>query len=214
MSVTSPVAEGLLMTHKIITRGLNVSIRKCDEYIGNHFIPPDEIKGFAMYVETLKRVTHSHHLTEDNIAFPYFRGQISAPYKRLKDDHVIISRLLDSLDERLVKMNDGELENLRDILVEFEMMWVNHIRIEEENFSDENIHRVAGLDEQITLTRQLAGYGSKHVGRGQLALAFYFYNLDGKDREAFMMPFPWLVKKFLVPVVWKNQWKPMSPFLL
>jgi len=41
-----------------------------------------------------------------------------------------------------------------------------------------------------------------------------FYNLEGKDREAFMKPFPMIVKKVLVPIIWKGQWKPMIPFFL
>lgn len=67
MTGMSPIAESLLCIHKIISRALNVSIRKCDEYLGKQGIPPDEAAGFLMYVATLKWVTHSHHLTEDDL---------------------------------------------------------------------------------------------------------------------------------------------------
>jgi len=38
----SPVAEGLLRIHKIISRGLSISIRKCDEYLVKQGIPSGE----------------------------------------------------------------------------------------------------------------------------------------------------------------------------
>ena len=70
MTELSPVAASLLRIHKIISRALNVSIQKCDEYLAKQGIPPEEAAGFLMYVTTLKRIVHSHHLTEDEIAFP------------------------------------------------------------------------------------------------------------------------------------------------
>lgn len=214
MAETSPVVEGMLMIHKIISRGLSISIRKCDEYIAKHGIPPEEAKGFLMYVASLKIVTQSHHLSEDDIVFPYFEDYIDAPYNRLKDDHQNISRVLVALDQCLIEMSLAGIVRLRKVLGEFNMLWVPHIRIEEENFTTEKLQVVSGVEQQVSLADKLARHGSKNSGPGPLSLPFLFFNLEGRDREAFMMPFPWIVKKVFVPIIWKGQWKPMRPFLL
>ena len=70
-----------------------------NEYLGNQGIPQEEAAGFTMYVQALKWVTHAHHLSEDEIAFPYFKSTIEAPYDRLRDDHQTISRILVKLDQ-------------------------------------------------------------------------------------------------------------------
>lgn len=214
MTNISPVVEGLLRIHKIISRGLSISIRKCDEYVGKKGIPASETKGFSMYVATLKWVTHSHHLSEDEISFPYFSEYIEAPYNQLKDDHNNIARLLDTLDQCLLDVSSNGIERLREVLVEFEKMWIPHIKIEEDNFSTGKLNAVIEIKEQMHLVKKLGEHSIKNSGPGSLSLPFLFYNLDGKEREDFMKPIPWIAKKFLVPVIWRNQWKPMSPFLM
>ena len=210
----SPLVEGLLRIHKIISRGLSISMQKCDEYVRNQGIPSGEKEGFSMYVSTLKWVTHSHHLSEDEITFPYFKDHIEAPYNRLKDDHTAIARLLDTFDQCLLEVSSGEVGKLREMLVEFEKMWAPHIKIEEDNFTSEKLHTIIGMRDQINLAKRIGEHGTKNSGPGPLSLPFLFYNLEGKDREAFMKPIPWIAKKVLVPIFWRSQWKPMSPFLL
>lgn len=134
-------------------------------------VPPGEVKGFSLYLSTLSRVTHSHHLSEDDIVFPYFKDLLDAPYDRLKDDHNDMARILEALDQSILELSSGGIDRLRVVLDEFAKLW------------------------------------------GPLALPFLFYNLEGKDREDFMKPIPWIVKKVFVPVIWRNQWKPMRPFL-
>lgn len=214
MKEMSPVVEGLLMIHKIISRGITISLRKCDEYLGKQGIPPEETDGFVIYVSTLKCVTHSHHLSEDEIAFPYFKDYIEAPYNRLKDDHQTIAHLLVTLDKCLLEISSNGVGKLREVLGEINKLWVPHIRIEEENFTAEKLHKVVGMKEQLNIAEKLARHGSKNSGPGPLALPFMFYNLEGNDREIFMKHFPGVIKKVLVPIIWKKQWKPMSPFLL
>jgi hemerythrin-like domain-containing protein len=214
MPETSPVIGGLLMIHKIITRGLIISIRKCDEFLLKKDITSGDAAGFSMYVSTLRWVTHAHHLSEDEIAFPYFKDFIEAPYESLKDDHQKISSILVSLEHCLPEISSGGVGRLREVLDDFESLWGPHIRIEEENFTTKRLPADVGIKEQINLAEKLARHGSKNSGPGTLAVPFMFYNLDGRDRELFMMPFPWMVKKLLVPIIWKGQWKPMSKFFL
>ncbi len=214
MTEANPLAGGLLTIHRVITRGLGTSIQKCDEYLGKQGIPSGEAAGFTMYVSTLKAVTHSHHLSEDDIAFPYFRSHIDAPYDRLKDDHKKIASLLTTLSQYLPEMSSGGVANLRSVLSEIERIWLPHIRIEEENFTPEKVKEFLGTKEQMELTERLSRHGRANSGPGPLVLPFLFYNLEVSDRESFTRPFPWIVKKVLVPVIWKKQWKPMSQYLL
>jgi hemerythrin-like domain-containing protein len=214
MTDSSPLTEGLLMIHKIITRGLKNSIMKCDLYTGTHGMPADETAGLHRYVSALKWVTHAHHLSEDEIVFPYLRYKIMAPYDRLKEDHKSMARILELLDQSLLEMSSGRLIKLREALKEFEELWIPHIKTEEEYFIPEMLQSVMGMEEQIFLAKKLADHGRKNSGPVPLTVPFMFYNLEGKDREDFMIPFPWIAKKILVPIFWRAQWKPMSPYLL
>jgi len=214
MNQISPVTAGLLRIHKIISRGLSISIRKCDEYLSKQGIPSGEADGFSMYVSTLKWVTHSHHLSEDDIAFPYFKDYVDAPYVQLKADHVAMARILDSLDQCLPEISSGGVGKLKEVLYEFDKLWGPHIKIEEENFTSEKLQAVIEMKEQINLVDKLAEHSVKNSGPGPLTLPFLFYNIEGRDRDDFMKPIPWIVKKVLVPIIWRSQWKPMSPFFL
>ena len=210
----SPVVEGLLRIHKIISRGLSISIRKCDEYLVKQGIPSGEATGFSMYVSSLKWVTHSHHLSEDDIVFPYFKDLIEAPYNLLKDDHNAMTRILDSLDQCLLEVPLSRVDKLREVLNEFDKLWEPHIKVEEENFTSEKLQAVIGTKEQENLLAKLGEHGIKNSGPGPLSLPFLIHNLEGRDREDFMKPIPWMVKKVLIPIIWRSQWKPMIPFFL
>jgi hemerythrin-like domain-containing protein len=214
MTEMSPLVGGLLRIHKIISRGLYISITKCDEFLGRKSIPQEELEGLSMYVETLKWVTHAHHLSEDEIIFPCFKDKIEAPYNKLMDDHIAMSHILDLLDQSLKEISSGGVDKLRQVLDEFDKLWIPHIKIEEQNFNSIKLEPVMDIKEQINLSEKLAEHGRKNSGKGQLTLPFMFYNLEGKDREEFMSHFPWIIRKVLVPVIWKGQWKPMSPYFL
>jgi hemerythrin-like domain-containing protein len=214
MTDISPLVGGLLRIHKIITRGLSVSLPKCDEYLGKKGIPSGEEEGFSKYLSTLKWVMHAHHLSEDDIAFPYFKEHLEAPYSRLQDDHHAMARLLDKLDQCLSDLTLGGVGRLRAVLDELNKLWGPHIKIEEEHFTPAKVQVAIGMKEQLNLVEKLEEHSIKNSGPGPLGLPFMVYNLEGKDREAFVKPIPWIAKKVLVPIVWKSQWKPMSPFFL
>jgi hemerythrin-like domain-containing protein len=210
----SPLVGGLLRIHGIISRGLSISIRKCNEYLEKPDMLPKEAPGFSRYLTTLKWVTHSHHLSEDEIIYPHFKDRIEAPYVRLTNDHQDIARILVTLDQHIRDLSSGGVGKLREILGEFERLWAPHIRIEEENFTAEKLQMIMGMEEQLDFAKKVGGHGMKNSGPGPLALPFLVYNLEGRDRELFLMQIPWIVKKVLMPILWKGQWKSMSPFLL
>src|SRR5512136_593423 len=126
MAEMSPVVGAFLSIHRIISRGLKVSIQKCDEYIGKKGIPSEEAAGFRMYVTTLKWITHAHHLTEDEIAFPYFKDKLEAPYARLQADHQAIARILVKVDTCLPEISSGGVGRLREVMGDFDTLWGPH----------------------------------------------------------------------------------------
>ncbi len=148
------------------------------------------------------------------ISFPYFKDRIEAPYNRLKDDHNNIARLLGTLDQCLLEVSSNGVDKIREVLVKFDKIWVPHIKMEEENFTSGIMNAVIEMKEQMHLVKKLGEHSIKNSGPGPLALPFLFYNLKGKEREDFLKPIPWIAKKVLVPIIWRSQWKPMSPFLL
>ena len=89
-----------------------------------------------------------------------------------------------------------------------------HIAVEEEHFTAPRLNSMVGIREQVKLATEFEEHGRKNGGPGPLALPFLAYHLEGPDREAFLEPIPWIVKKVLLPVVWKRRWTPMRPFLL
>ena len=78
-------ARDLLLIHKIITRGLEVSQQKGQEYLSGGFPNAMTRQGYHDYLLCLVTVLDAHHLTEDEVIFPQLGVRIpSAPYKLLK----------------------------------------------------------------------------------------------------------------------------------
>jgi len=211
--MNSPLGEGLFMIHKIITRGVATSLRRCDEYLEKPGIPPAHASGFSLYVSTLILVMHSHHLSEDEIAFPFFQNFIEGPYDRLKDDHHLISAVLKKLENCLSGINEGKISDLRNALIELENLWTPHFKMEEDNFSSEKINAVISLQEQQSVIEKLSKHGRQNSGPAPLVLPFVIYSLEGAEREELTGPLPWIIRKVLVPVIWKKKWEAMKPFL-
>jgi hemerythrin-like domain-containing protein len=214
MSQNSPVANGLLHIHKLLTRSLRVIIKKCDEYISKKQIPADEIEGFNMYVTTFIRVMHAHHMGEDEVVFPVVKERIEAPYSVLLDDHAKISGILDKLEKELPEVSGAGLVRFRTLLGEIDKMWGPHIRSEENSFTTHILDSTFSKTEQQSLSKRVATHGQKSSGPGPVTLPFIFYNLEPDERKEFTRDFPWILKSFLIPVIWKKKWQPMKPFLL
>jgi hemerythrin-like domain-containing protein len=214
MENSSPIVQGLNMIHKIITRGINISLKKCEEYVGTNGIPQGEAAGFFLYVSALKWVTHAHHLSEDEIAFPYFRKLIEGPFDQLKEDHQKIAGLLDRLDEPLSEKSFSATGKLMEVLAAIKKIWIPHIKVEEDNFTADKVSTALGKEKQDELLEKLSQHGRANAGPGPLTLPFMCYNLVGDDRKSFTKPFPWILRKVFIPVIWKRQWKSMSPFFL
>lgn len=213
MAEISPLSDGLLRIHKIISRAINVSIIKCDEYLDKKSIPLREEKGFMLYMMTFVRVMHAHHLGEDDIVFPYFTGRLDAPYNRLKDDHILLAGMLGNLEILLKKSPAVAIADIKTVMTDIRNLWEPHISAEEISFAPANLAWLE-MKEQLDLIDKIGRHSQKASGPGPLTIPFVLYNLEKEDRAVFLDEFPWIIKRFLVPVVWRRQWKAMDPFLL
>jgi hypothetical protein len=65
------IGGSLLAIHGVITRGLAVSLENAALY-SQEGLPDVELRqGFADYVRGLSSIIHGHHLSEDDIVFPF-----------------------------------------------------------------------------------------------------------------------------------------------
>ena len=69
-------------------------------------------------------------------------------------------------------------------------------------------------DENARVGQLLGEYAGQHVEPLSLGVPFLLYNMSRKERAAYAQTLPPMVTEQLVPVVWKEQWAPMQPFLL
>jgi hypothetical protein len=70
------IAVSFRNIHSIITRGLSVSIENVPGVLQHGFQGEGKWDGLFNYIRALSSVLNSHHLTEDEITFPYFRDKI------------------------------------------------------------------------------------------------------------------------------------------
>ena len=215
----SNVAISFLNIHSIITRGLRVSIESVQRFSQRGFKEEANREGFFNYIRALASVVNAHHLTEDEIAFPYFRDQLpGAPFDTLIENHQVMVKILEEIKlavENAEKSDQVEIElsNLENALTRLNDLWHPHIQIE----TDEIINKADALipvEEQLRLVRLFGEHGQKNAVPPYLTVPFMLYNLDVDDRKVFSMGMPAEVLQNLVPVVWKEKWESMTPFFL
>ena len=212
-------ARDLLLIHRIITRGLEVSQQKGQEYLSGGFPNAMTRQGYHDYLHCLVTILDAHHLTEDEVIFPQLGVRIpSAPYKLLSADHqkmtAILNEIITSLDHFDEDGNNQVLESILDRLERLKTMWYPHIGIEESHFSENNINQTMSSEEQQTFSQQASKHSQEHVSPDYLVIPFLLFNLSETERRVFSAPMPPVVTQQLVPQVWKDKWMPMQPFLL
>jgi hemerythrin-like domain-containing protein len=190
------IAADLVRIHRVITRGLEVSIQH-----SRTPLDPATVSGFVIYAQTAAWVLHGHHVSEDQAAFPFFRQkQIDAPYLLLVAEHgqmqAILNEVAPALDRLAGEPGDP------------------HIQREEVHLTAQVIAAAISVEEQINLAQQFAQHAQQNSGPAYLAVPFVLYNLSPEDRAGMLRVMPPEVTQHLVPVVWKDQWAPMRPFLL
>ena len=214
------VASDLLRIHSIITRGLNVVTEKSQQFAQAGFPDPSTREGFLCYARSFVSVLHAHHLTEEELVFPDMQKRLpDAPYDLLRTQHREITSALDEIRTTIEEVAADPsaappLTKLNQALKRMADLWHPHIAIEQDHFSVEKVAALIGPEEHIRLGRQFAEHGQKHAGPDYLVVPFLLYNLPPEERAMFAKSMPPIVTQHLVPVVWKEQWAPMLPFLL
>lgn len=209
MTEVNPINQGLVMIHRIISRGIKHAIEKSREFANSS---SGNAQGLLLYITALRNIIHSHHMGEDDIVFPYFLDKLSAPYARLEADHQVFAEIIDEIDGHLKEINTGNVANIAELLEKMDVLWGPHIKLEEEYFTAGRLNELMSKEEQERLVQYVSKHGQKNAGPGYLILPFVIYSLDTSER-AWISDLPWFVRKIMVPVIWKNKWKPMQPYL-
>jgi hypothetical protein len=218
--VKSEIVGDLKRIHSVITRALEVTIDKSHSFSLTDSVNASKIDGFVMYVKCFSSMLHAHHLTEDQLAFPYFKEILpDVPYDALSAQHKEMVYYLDKVNAWIDKVKAStstktEFVNLNDNLDQIRKIWLPHIQSEEKYFSAENVGAVINMAERVRLGKLMADHSKKLLNGGILMIPFILYNLEPADREIISQTMPWIITKIMVPIILKNKWKPMRPYLL
>lgn len=213
------LAQDLIRIHKVITRSLYISLIKGREYLQTGFPQPELSQGYPNYLHCLTEVISSHHLGEDLISFPAFMKPLpSAPYAKLSTDHHRIETLLMPIPQAIAELSGDTPQTgfttIVDILGKLSAIWEPHILLEEHYFSRESMNAALSLEEQDRISAATSKYSQEHSEPAYLVIPFILFNLQPEDRASMAANFPPAIMNELVPIVWKDQWASMKPFLL
>jgi hypothetical protein len=210
----------LLRIHAILTRGLKISAENAQVFRDQGFPNTMTREGYLNYVNSFVAVINAHHLTEDDLAFPYLRDKFpEAPYELLKTQHqnvVLVLNQVRAVIEPLTTETEtgGLLDLLNESLKEIAVLWYPHIQIEEGHFSVEKMKTRIPLEDHIKMGKLFMEHSQQHATPDYLVVPFLVYNLEPEERVTFIRELPPVVTQQLIPTVWKEKWKPMAPFLL
>jgi hemerythrin-like domain-containing protein len=222
MSKSSKPNIGAVMVriHKAITRGLDVSGEHSAAFVLEGYPDAATQEGFVTYVRTLEGVLNAHHLGEDHVVFPYLRSKLpDAPYDELLAEHREMEEILEELQVAVeavaAQAQAGDsLNGLNRTVTRLAELWHPHIDKEQLYLYDiERTEAVMNLDEQIQLSQEVSEY-SQQQGDPALMVPWLLYNLPPEEQANLAQAMPPAVIQEMVPVVWKEKWAPMEPFLL
>ena len=218
---TPNIGATMVRIHSAITRGLDVCIERGTGFAQKGYPGAATQEGFVLYVQGLVSVTSAHHISEDEVAFPYLRDKLpDVPFDKLMADHRVMEGMLEELKATAgavaVEPEAGDsLSSLSRIVAELADLWRPHIKIEEHDIYDiETIAGVMDVDENVRVGRLLAENAQVNVEPAYLGVPWLLYNMLPDERAMFAQTMPTMVTEQLVPVTWKAQWAPMQPFLL
>jgi hypothetical protein len=212
-----PIITALLMFHKVITRGLEVSIDNARTFSQEGFPDDATREGYITYVKALGIIIDGHHQSEDHVAFPYYRDKLpDAPFDLLSSQHRDMEPELDHIASALGQISDGQdaaLTGLEAALVAIQAIWQPHIQLEEGHFVG-HLDELLPVEERFRFAGELTQYGQAHTQPPFLTVPFTLYNLPAGDRAVLAAVMPAEITETLIPVVWKEKWAPMQPFFL
>ncbi len=215
----SNIAVSFLNIHNIITRSLRVSLENAQVILQGGFQDERTREGFFNYIRALTSVMNAHHLMEDEVAFPYFRDKLpDADFDDLTFWHHKMDEILDEINlaaEKFEKNDqlETEMRNIENALSRLNDGWPLHIQPETDDFINK-ADALVPVEEQLRLVRLFAEHSQKNAIPHYLTVPFMIYNLPVEDRKVFSQGMPAEVLQNLIPVVWKEKWKSMKPYLL
>ncbi len=214
------IGEDYIRFHRVMTRGLEVSLQNIDMFLQVGVIEKLNREGFIKYVQSFSSVLQGHHQAEDERIFPYFKNKLpEVPYERLTSEHVIFNDGLQEINtgiENLISEND-ELESLKLLKSGFDkidQIWHPHIQIENTQLYERIRSLNIDLEEMIRLQKDDKKFFQEHTGPAYLVMPFVLYNLSPEDRAILTQGSPDIVAKQILSRDWKDRWTPMQPFLL
>jgi hypothetical protein len=215
------VGTTMMLIHHAVTRGLKVCVERGVLFAQDGYPDAATRAGFGVYARALVAVVRGHHMSEDAVAFPYLRAKLpDVPFDELMADHRVMDTMLDELEVTIEAVATeaaaaAGLDDLTRIAASLSELWHPHIGIEEERcYAPEVISVVMDAEEDAHLMQALGAYAQEHVVPLSLGMPFLLYNLASPERATYVSGLPPVVTEQLVPVVWKEQWAPMQPFLL
>jgi hemerythrin-like domain-containing protein len=214
----SNIAISFFNIHNIITRGLKVSLESVQRVLQRGIQGEESREGFFNFIRAHTSVMNAHHLTEDEIVFPYFRDKLpDAPFESLTYYHHLMVIVLDKINIAVDKCtHEGQLEteltNIEKALAQLNEDWPYHIQPETDEFIN-LADALTPVEEQLRLVRLFAEYDLKNAVPHFLTVPFMLYNLPVENRKVFSEGMPVEVVQNLVPIVWKAKWESMKPYL-
>jgi hypothetical protein len=215
----SNIAVSFLNIHYIISRGLKVSLESARGILQGGFQGERNREGFFNYIRSLTSVMNAHHLTEDDIAFPYFRDMLpEAPFDAWTYWHGKMTEDLDEINLTVEKCEkkdefETELRNIESVLARLNEGWPYHIQPETDDFINK-ADALVPVEEQLRLVRQFSEYVLEKATPLYLTVPFMLNNLSLEDRQVFSQWIPAEGILNLVPVAWKEKWSSMGPYLM
>ncbi len=211
--------EGMLSIHAVITRGLEVAVERSSAFAREQTPGAAGREGLVSYLRCLLSLLIVHHETEDLLAFPLFRKSVEAPYVLMAKQHEELRRLIEQAKKETEAAGAKPAARepwvaLAAILPQIQELWHPHIAVEEEHFTLEGFARLMSPEEHLRLSREFMEHTQKNTGPDYLMVPFLLFNLPPEKRSFFASEMPPVVMQELVPVVWKDKWAPMQPFLL
>ena len=210
------LSKGLDLIHRVLSRPLDIGISHIDSCISLKKVDMENYEGFKDYISSLATVFNAHHHGEDEILFPTFEKKIkNADFSMLIKQHKELHPLMVQITTKVDVDNPSlyQYKEIRNLLKEIKDLWSRH-RDKEEQIVELEMEPEMSLAEQIELNNKLSKHGQSMSEPANLILPFLIYNLKGAERDEFTNDMPWILKKFIVPIVWKSKWEKMRPFLL
>jgi hypothetical protein len=176
------VTGDLLRIHAAITRGFDIVLESKGK------------EGAGLYEESLYATIITHHKTEDESTFPFFRDKTpDIPFDELIEDHKKMESLVEQKD----------IVNLKEL-------WTQHIKKEESYFTQERLDSLLDPDEQMKYRIEVGKTAGKYSVPPFLVVPFALFNLTEEERKVFAQNLPPDVLN-MVDTEWQAKWKPMEP---